>query len=46
MRRSGEMGLAAPVDGLLAAMDGVRLGRQSTVGPMQDKPRREPQKAL
>ena len=32
--------LRAPVDKPLAAMDGVRLRRQSAVGPVQDEPRR------
>ncbi len=36
--------LPAPVDKPLAAMDGVRLSRQSAVGPVQDQPRREAQR--
>ena len=38
--------LPAPVDQPLAAMDGVRLSRQSAVGSVQDEPWREAQRRL
>src|ERR1700729_1213060 len=36
--------LAAPVDKRLTPPDGVRLSRQSDVGPVQDEPRRDAQR--